>query len=432
MEFSEVFRSQTHHRHQHALGYVQGLFKSPKGRANCYFMGNNLEQFNGQNLHHMLTTSPWEYAKLFKAILGRSIKLLRAQKERIYILIDEVGYRKKGKHSACVGHQYLGCIGKNDNGQVAVTAALSAGDFYCPVEMELFMPKDWEQDIERREKAGIPVSKKQESKTVIAFRMIKKLYKKLSADIECIVFDALYGNSVGLLRQLMLLEIPFVGDIKENLTVYLTEPSWKMPPYCGRGRKFTKERPNKEPVSVRDYQHGLTKKDFKLLTVRNGTKGILQASYHMRKVWVLHEPSKSFLALHLLIRHDVDGQTKYSLGFFNGKVTLKRMAKAQAQRVFVERIFEEGKNIVGMGDYQIRSWTGFHRHAALSSLALLFLMEQKITLRSSIGKITAYQIQELVNATINTLCSIDQVIEKLLGSIPQYQKQIENQLKTVT
>jgi hypothetical protein len=36
---------------------------------------------------------------------------------------------KKGKQSDCVGQQYIGSIGKNENGQVAVTAALSAGDF---------------------------------------------------------------------------------------------------------------------------------------------------------------------------------------------------------------------------------------------------------------------------------------------------------------
>ena len=323
MEFSEVFRSKTHYCHDHAVGYVQGLFKSPKGRANCYFMGNMLEGSSGQNLHHMLTSSPWEYRKLFRMILSRCIKLLRAQKERIYILIDEVGHRKKGKRSACVGHQYLGCIGKNDNGQVAVTAALSAGDFYCPVEMELFMPKDWEQDTERREKAGIPTSKKQKSKTVIAWQLINKLYKKLSADIECVVFDALYGNYVGLLWQLMSRKIPFVGEIRENLTMYLTVPAWKIPSYSGRGKPFTKERPTKKPVLVRDYMKGLTAKDFTLLTVRTGTKGILQARYHMRKVWVLHEPSKSFLALHLLIRHDADGKTKYSLGFFNQKSNFK-------------------------------------------------------------------------------------------------------------
>jgi len=217
-------------------------------------------------------------------VLSRCIKLLRTQGERIYILIDEVGYRKKGKHSACAGRQYPGCIGKNHNGQVAVTAALSAGEFYCPVEMELFMPRDWGNDAERRQKAGIPTRKRQESKTMMALRMIKKLYKKLSGDIECVVFDALYGNNVGLLLQLMMLQIPFAGDIRENLTVYLTRPSWKIPSYSGRGRKFTKRRADRESVLVRDYMHALAKEDFTLITVRNGTKGVLQARYHMRKV----------------------------------------------------------------------------------------------------------------------------------------------------
>ena len=395
-------------------------------------MGNTLEGFNGQNLHHMLTTSPWDYAKVMGEILNRCIKLLRTQKECIYILLDEVGYRKKGKYSACVGQQYLGCIGKSDNGQVAVTAALSAGDFYCPVNIELFMPKDWGNDSERRERAGIPYNKKHESKTVMGLRVVKKLYKKLSGDIECVVFDALYGINVDLLWQLITLEIPFVGDVRENQSVYLSQPSWKVPAYSGQGRRYTKAHPNKELIQVRTYLKKLKNKDFTLLTIRNGTKGALQARYHMRKVWVHHHPSKSFLPLHLLIRKEADGSVKYSLGFFNEKVTLKRMAKAQAQRVFVERIFEEGKNITGMGDYQTRSWTGFHRHAALSALALLFLMEQKIALKKTLGRVTGYQIQELINATVNTLCSIEQVIEKLLDQIPRYQKQIQNQLKLVT
>jgi SRSO17 transposase len=298
--------------------------------------------------------------------------------------------------------------------------------------MELFMPKDWDDDLARRKRAGIPNNKKHESKTVMGLRLIKKVYKKLSTDIECVVFDALYGINVELLWQLMTKQIPFVGDVRENQSIYLSKPEWRVPAYSGQGRRFTKAHPDKELIQVKRYLKKLKEKDFTLLTIRNGTKGVLQARYHMRKVWIHHHPSRSFLALHLLIRKDADGKVKYSLGFFNQKVTIKRMAKAQAQRVFIERIFEEGKNITGMGDYQTRSWTGFHRHAALSSLALLFLMEQKIALKKTIGKITAYQIQELVNATINTISSINQVIDKLLHEIPRYQKQIQNQLKIVT
>jgi SRSO17 transposase len=299
--------------------------------------------------------------------------------------------------------------------------------------MELFMPKDWETDLDRRSKAGVPDNKKQESKTVIALRMIKRLFKPLSKDIECVVFDALYGYKLDFLWQLVRLKIPFVGDVRGKLAVYLSKPTLKIPTQSGKGPKFIKERPTKPSVLIKDYVDSLSKSDFSLLTVRNGTKGVIQAQYHVRNVWVLHEPSNSFMPLYLLVRKDADGKIKYSLGSFNNqKVTILRMAKAQAQRAFVERVFEEGKNIVGMGDYQTRSWTGFHRHAALSSLALLFLMEQKIHLKTTIGKITAYHIQDLVNATINTLCSLDQVIIRLAEQIPRYQRQIENQLKLVT
>jgi len=395
-------------------------------------MGHSLEECKGQNLHHMLTESPWEHKDLFKKIRQRCIRLLRRQKEKIYILIDEVGFRKKGKHSACVGHQYIGSIGKNDNGQVAVTGALSAGDFYCPVEMELFMPEDWQDDTDRRMRAAIPADKKHESKTVMALRMIKRLFKSLSEDIECVVFDALYGNCIDFIVQLKTKQIPFVGDIRENLTVFLNKPVWATPKYSGRGRRSLKEKPSRTPIPVRDYMRSLKKRDYQLLTIRNGTKGKLKARYHLRKVWMLHEPTKAFIEMHLLIRKDIDGRTKYALGDFPGRTNIKRMAKAQAQRVFVERIFEEGKNIAGMADYQVRSWNGFHRHAALSSLALLFIMEQKLLLRRTIKKITGYNIQELVNATIATLSTIDQTIQKVAQQIKRYQYQIENQLKTVT
>jgi len=427
-----VFQSETHNSSDQSNTYVRGLFGSPKGGANCHSMGNHLVGGEGQNLHHMLTKSPWEYKKMFDSIFTRCLKLLGAQRDRIYLIIDEVGFRKKGKHSACVGQQYLGCIGKNDNGQVAVAAALSAGDLYCPVEMELFMPKEWADDKGRRLAAGIPENKKQQSKTIIALSMINRLIKKLGDRVECVVFDALYGSNTELLYALVQKEISFVGDVKENLRVFLKEPCWETPQYSGKGRKDIKPKPDRKLIAVRDYMGGLQGKDFKQLDVRNGTKGMIKARYHRRKVWLLHGPSGTFMPLHLLIRKNADGTIKYALGYSTWTMTTKRMARAQAQRAFVERIFEEGKNIAGMADYQTRSWTGFHRHMSLVSLALLFLMEQKILLNGRIGKVTAYQIQLLINAMTRTVCSIEQVIKHLTEHIPKYQKQIRSQLKMVT
>lgn len=36
-EFSQVFQSEAHCRHHQVVGYVKELFKSQKGRANCYW-----------------------------------------------------------------------------------------------------------------------------------------------------------------------------------------------------------------------------------------------------------------------------------------------------------------------------------------------------------------------------------------------------------
>lgn len=386
-------------------------------------MGTHLKGQNAQSINHMLTDSPWNYSDLFEGIFDRAYKLLKSNKKRVYLLIDEVGFRKKGKESACVSRQYLGCIGKSDNGQVAVVAALNSGDFYAPVSIELFMPKDWETDEVRRTKTKIPDSIKHRTKIEMALEVILKLYKKIKP-LEYVVFDALYGSAIGFLNVLIKKKIPFVGDIKENSTIYLSLPKMVIPESSGRGRKSKLPKPTKKGISILNYQQSLKVSDYKEMEIRNGTKGILKAYYHRKKVWVMNNETEKFLEVYLLIRKNVDGSFQYALGYNPEKSSTIDMAKAQAQRVFVERVFEEGKNIVGMADYQVRSWDGFHRHMSLCSLCLLFLMEQKLKLTHTVGKVTGYQLQELINATILVIGTKEEIIHRLIAEIPRYQREI--------
>lgn len=403
------------------------MFKSPKGRANCLYIGERHLEADPQSLNHMLTSSPWSYEELFERLFRKSSGLLKKHKKKVYLLIDEVGFRKKGDNSACVGRQYLGCIGKHDNGQVGVTAALNSEDYYTPVDMRLFMPEDWSRDQKRRKKTNIPDHIKHETKPQMALNLILKLYKNIK-QLEYVVFDALYGSSFDLLEQLIKRSIPFLGDVRENITVYLSPPQMVIPENKGRGRKCKLPRPNKDSISIRDYQKTLSCRDYQKITLRNTTQGPLNAYFHKRKVWVLY--SGKLLPVNLIIRKNMDGSIQYALGYHPIKASLKGMAKAQAQRVFIERVFEEGKNIIGMADYQVRSWQGFHRHMALCSLALLFLMQQKLLLAGTVvGKVTAYQLQELINTTIQTINTINDIIDKLGSDIRRYQAQIEKKNK---
>ena len=59
----------------------------------------------------MLTESPWSYRNVLDE-LSCQVSQLFNKEEEVALLVNEVGFRKKGKDSACVGRQYLGCIGK--------------------------------------------------------------------------------------------------------------------------------------------------------------------------------------------------------------------------------------------------------------------------------------------------------------------------------
>ena len=129
---------------------------------------------------HLLTESPWSHTEALEALSLKEGELFKEDQE-VALLIDEVGFRKKGKHSACVSRQYPDCIGKQDNGQVAVVAGLPQGrhypkgpkdsfggclskgvpgtfgaDWHCPIDGRLFMPESWHDDQQRRKKAKIP------------------------------------------------------------------------------------------------------------------------------------------------------------------------------------------------------------------------------------------------------------------------------------
>ncbi len=75
---------------------------------------------NEQGLLHFLTESPWKIEQLRQQRL-RLILQVFADRE-ITLIIDETGDRKKGETTDYGKRQYIGNVGKIENGIVAVTA----------------------------------------------------------------------------------------------------------------------------------------------------------------------------------------------------------------------------------------------------------------------------------------------------------------------
>ena len=108
-------------------------------------------------------------------------------------IIDETSFVKQGKKTPGVQRQYLGTVGKKQNGIVTVHLAYAADDFHCLLDGELFLPESWAADPARCQEAKIPAGMTYRPKTEIAL----ELYDRARANgihFAWLTFDEWYGG----------------------------------------------------------------------------------------------------------------------------------------------------------------------------------------------------------------------------------------------
>jgi SRSO17 transposase len=433
--FKDVLKSGSYSLIPQALDYVKGLYHCSKKKATCTGMEQHLGERNAQSHNHFISQSHWNWQKVMDKIALKCyyffVYFLGASREDICLIIDEVGFKKAGKFSACASRQWLGCLGKQDLGQVAVAALLSHKNYFSLICTRLFMPESWEDDLQRRKKTYIPKEIKHKTKPAMALDMINHI-DSLGVKYGWIIFDALYGNTLHLLYALSQLSHRFMAEVKINLRIYLELPNIEIPQSGKSGRKPQKMKADKADISIKDYCKTLEDKDWTEITIRDGTKKKITSLYHLKKIWIWNErqQERKPLSCYLLVRKSMDGSDlKFCLTNATEDTPLKELAYAQGQRFYIEQAFKEGKNQVGMGDYQVRGWDGFHHHMACSMMALNFMMEQKHFYKKEMPHVTGEDIRQMIIICFPpTPLTKEQQLADLKRKHDQYQHQIKMNL----
>lgn len=360
--FEYLFFTLTRKVSGNALIYLKGLLLCR--RRNCQVMAEELQESNGQRLHHFITASRWCYQQVMDVVtlsFWDKLQSLGLAGDTC-LIIDEAGNPRKGRLSAGVKRQYCGQVGKIDNCQVGVFGALCGGSLTTLVQASL---------------SGVVANV---SKIDQAAAIISHVVKELHVKVRWVCFDAFYGRDAALLAGLIKNRIAFVADVQDNLQVWLEPFQMRVPVQKAgtRGRKNKYARPNRPAVSIRNYAASLSVSDWKFITVRHRSGGKkLQAWFHSREVYIQNPLTNRRQLVTLLIREDKDGTIKYSFCHCPG-ASLKELAYRQCKRYFVEKAFREAKKELGLNQYQTRSAESWHKHMAMIMLAQLFLNEEKI------------------------------------------------------
>ena len=166
-----------------------------------------------RTLQKFLTTTHWDHLALrdeFQTRMGRTLGELPTDDGLGTVgVIDETSATKKGDQTPGVQRQYLGCVGKIDNGIVTVHMALTRGMFRTLLDADLYLPKSWDEDRERCERAGIPEEVVYRPKWLIALEQ----YFRLQANgvvFDWLTFDEGYGSKPAFVSVLAMVGQKFV------------------------------------------------------------------------------------------------------------------------------------------------------------------------------------------------------------------------------
>ena len=337
-----------------------------------------------QSLHHFVAKAEWSDEEVLAVVRAKVLAAIERQGPIRAWIVDDTGFPKKGTHSVGVTRQYCGQVGKQENCRVAVSLSVATWSSSLPIAYRLYLPKEWTEDAERREKAEVPEEIEFQTKPEIALDQIRAA---ATAEITpgIVLADAAYGINTEFRSGITELGLEYVVGVQSSMTVWQpgkeplpAKPRGKM----GRPPKLLQRSTEHQPVSVKELAISLPPAAFRQVTWREGTERKLQSRFAAVRVRPAHrdyEQAEPHAEEWLLIEwpRDEAEPTKYWISTLPPATRLKELVKMAKHRWIIERDYQELKQELGLGHFEGRNWRGFHHHATLCIAAYGFLVAER-------------------------------------------------------
>lgn len=340
--------------------YLTGLL-APIERRNGWQLAEALGETGPDGVQRLLRTAQWDAEAVRDDLRAYVVEHL-GDPEAV-LVIDETGFLKKGTKSAGVARQYSGTAGRIENSQIGVFLAYASPHGHAFLDRALYLPKAWVADAARREDAGIPPEVGFATKGDLAQTMLARAFAA-HVPAAWVTGDEIYGNDGDLRRWLEGEQRPYV------LAVARSHPIWE------RGRQ----------VRFETLGEQIPEDAWQRLEVGAGSKGPRIHDWACARLPYLTEDG---WAQWLLLRRSVSdpADVAYYRAFGPDAATITDLAQVAGTRWVIEEGFQQTKAI-GLDQYEVRRWEGWHRHITLCLLAHAFLAVTRAAAAEKGGRIS--------------------------------------------
>jgi SRSO17 transposase len=329
-----------------AVGYIRGLLSDAQ-RKNGWQLAEHLGESTPDGVQHLLARADWD-ADAVRDDLVRYVVEHLGDPGGV-LVVDETGFVKKGARSVGVARQYSGAAGRVENCQVGVFLGYATARGRALIDRALYLPREWADDAERREAAGVPGAVPFATKIALGRRMIDRA---MAAGVPArwVAADAVYGSDYHFRAALEGHGLGYVLGVRADFALW-------------RGFRQVRAKALLAEVPAGAWQR---------LSCGDGAKG------PRRYDWACcptNCPEPEQYGRWLLIRRSVSDPSEVAYFACGGPpgTSLGELARVAGARWAIEDLFELAKGDCGLDEYEVRGWVGWHRHVTLSLLALAVL-----------------------------------------------------------
>jgi DDE superfamily endonuclease len=342
--------------------YLQGLL-APRDRNKTLTALAGAEPITGaqhrevQRLQWFLSESAWDHEQ----VNHRRVRLLcqdpaTAPNDRGVLVLDDTGDRKDGTATAHVARQYLGSVGKIDNGIVAVTSLWADERVYWPVHAVPYTPASRLPGGERD-----PGFK---TKPQLAVELIGAA-REAGIEFRAVVADCFYGDNPGFTDALTAAKVPFVLALKPRRGTWAPAEQAHTPveAACDLGWRSS-TRPGRWRRIQRRFRDGHTETWW----AADATLGGFGPDQRLRLVVASTDPGSlpGHSSWYLLTNLPRPASRRAQ------QANLAEVVRLYGLRNWVEQGYKQVKGELGWADFQVRSDRAIRRHWALVACAFSF------------------------------------------------------------
>jgi SRSO17 transposase len=325
---------------QRAGDYLLGLLSDVR-RKNGWQLAEHARHASPDGIQWLLNGAAWDADGLRDDLyryVGRNIGEPSA-----VLALQDVGFVKKGQKSVGIDRQRNGLTGKTENCQVAVFLAYSSGRGRALVDRELYLPRSWGEDPERRRMVGIPPDIAYRPKAAIGRAMVERACLA-RLPFQWVTGDSEYGRDEELRELCTRWQLGCVFEVPADEQIRLASGRLLL---AGEAHLLV-------PEHAFEYRsHGAI-----------GTAGV--------RDWAVVRVAGSRA---LLLCRDVMAPRKVTpyLCHTPVPVGLGELIRVAESRSTVVDCVAEANRHVGLDSYEVRKYVAWYRHVTMALVANSFL-----------------------------------------------------------